>query len=90
MEMQKTCRFRRTCKSSPDALTLLPYHCVLDTQFPLYQEEGFNNNLRALPVFCVVKCLYRYFCFIGWLSLVYKSSHIEDIGYLYSLDKKLF
>jgi len=68
MDMQNTCRFRRTCTPPPDALTLLLYYCVLDTQFSLLQEEwgsAATYNLRVLPIFCMVKYLYSYFCFIG-------------------------
>jgi hypothetical protein len=56
MDMQNTCRFRRTCTPPPDALTLLLYYCVLDTQFSLLQEEGgFSSNIQRT---CVTYFLY--------------------------------
>jgi hypothetical protein len=78
MDMQKTCIFRHPSIPSPDALTLLPHYCVLDTQFPLLEKEwgsATTYNPQALRIIRMVKCLYSYFCFIGQLSLVHKTLH---------------
>jgi len=71
MDMQKTCRFRCTGTPPLDAFILLPYYCVLDTQFSLLQEEwgsATTYNLRVLPVFCMVK-VYTVI-FVLWLTFI--------------------
>jgi len=68
MDTQKTCRFRRTCTTPPDAFILLPYYCVLDAQFYLLQEEwgsATTYNVRVLTYFLYGKMSIQLFLFYG-------------------------